>query len=152
MVNGVAWHGSRVRHDVGRANTDFGSGFYAFSYQDPRSYESAVKRARQEAVRGGGTPIVVVAAMRLSDFERLRQADFRTPPWSARYDDVVNQSRKFPGKDVLAAEGVDVAIGPVARRQGNCWVPNLAYPDQYAFKTAISVSYFRPVCVVQVDE
>ena len=147
----TAWHGSTIRHDAGRADTDFGQGFYAFNCLDPHGYETAVRRARDQVRMQGGTPIVIVATMRRSDFAKLRCADFRAPPWSAQYDDVVNQCRS--GRDILAAEGTDVAVGPVARIAGGRWVPNPAYPDQYAFKTARSVSFFGlPITVVQVGE
>lgn len=134
----------------GREELDFGQGFYTYSALDPRAYADAVVWARRQARRSGGLPMIIVWRTTQGHVNSLTRASFVSDPtWRSRYSDIVNRSRL--GDDVLASEGIDLAIGPIAKQAGpNLWVPDMAKASQYVFKTGRAISGLRQYMVIPV--
>jgi len=162
-TSSYAWRGGRIALGSLPIRRDFGRAFYTFhddglppfvtASRKFSGWAAAFDRAEQISTgrhgpRGGGVPIVIVFKTSASHLNSLNRRRFVMPVDFLAWQATVSQSRN--GIDVLAAQGVDLAIGPVAR--GPFTSPQLftKFPDQWAFKTlkSINPANFYPVTVV----
>jgi Protein of unknown function (DUF3990) len=121
---------------AGRAEVDFGQGFYTTT-----SLEQSQTWARFKSYRMNEPPAVVQLTLDCLELRNLRSLVFARDESSDDYWRFVEHCRRGSQVPALTAEDYDVVYGPVALRWG---------PDEYGIKPGLNQISFHGVRAQQL--